>query len=84
MGTRPRRKGRYALAAAALTLALPTLGYSALVMSEALFLPVATLALWSLARALERPTAGRQALLALAVTAAIATRLQAVVLSRSS
>ena len=69
----------YALAAAALTLALPTLGYSALVMSESLFLPVATLALWSLARALERPTAGRQALLALAVTAAIATRLQAVV-----
>ena len=69
-----------ALVAAALTLALPTLGYSALVMSEALFLPVATLALWSLARALEQPTAGRQALLALAVTAAIATRLQAVVL----
>ncbi|MBA3244379.1 MAG: glycosyltransferase family 39 protein [Actinobacteria bacterium] len=69
----------YALAAAALTLALPVLGYSALVMSEVLFLPVATLALWSLARALERPTAGRQALLALAVTAAVATRLQAVV-----
>ena len=68
-----------ALAAAALTLALPTLGYSALVMSEALFLPVATLALWALARALEQPTAGRQALLAVAVTAALATRLQAVV-----
>ena len=71
---------RGALVAAALTLALPTLGYSALVMSEALFLPVATLALWSLARALEQPTAGRQALLAVAVTVAIATRLQAVVL----
>ena len=69
----------YALAAAALTLSLPTLGYSALVMSEVLFLPVATLALWLLARALERPTAGRQALLAIAVTAAVATRLQAVV-----
>ena len=64
----------------ALTLALPTLGYSALVMSEALFLPLATLALWLLARALERPTAGRQALLALAGIAAVATRLQAVVL----
>ncbi len=70
----------YALVAATLTLALPTLGYSALVMSEALFLPVATLALWTLARALERPTAGRQALLAVAVTAAVATRLQAIVL----
>ncbi|MBA2331372.1 MAG: glycosyltransferase family 39 protein, partial [Actinobacteria bacterium] len=69
----------YALLAAALTLALPSLGYSALVMSETLFLPVATLALWALARALERPTAGRQVLLGLAVTAAMATRLQAVV-----
>ena len=70
---------RYALVAAGLTLALPTLGYSALVMSEALFLPLATLALWLLARALERPTAGRQALLALVGIAAVATRLQAVV-----
>ena len=70
---------RYALVAAALTLALPALGYSALVMSEALFLPIATLALWALARVLERPTAGRQALLALTVTAAVTTRLQAVV-----
>ncbi|MBA2298572.1 MAG: glycosyltransferase family 39 protein [Actinobacteria bacterium] len=68
-----------ALVAAALTLALPGLGYSALVMSEALFVPVAVLALWALARALERPSAGRQALLALAATAAVATRLQAVV-----
>ncbi|MCP9485898.1 MAG: glycosyltransferase family 39 protein [Gaiellaceae bacterium MAG52_C11] len=69
----------YALAAATLTLALPALGYSALVMSETLFLPVAMLALWSLARTLERPTAGRQAVLALAVTAAVVTRLQALV-----
>jgi Dolichyl-phosphate-mannose-protein mannosyltransferase len=71
---------RYALAAAALTLALPGLGYSALVMSEALFVPVATLALWALARALEHPTLARQALLAVAVAAAVTTRLQAVVL----
>ena len=69
-----------ALAAAVLTLALPGLGFSALVMSEALFLPLVTLALWALARALEQPTAGRQALLAVAVTAACLTRLQALVL----
>jgi mannosyltransferase len=70
----------HALGAAALTLALPGLGFSALVMSEALFLPLVTLALWALARALERPTAGRQALLAVAVAAACLTRLQALVL----
>jgi hypothetical protein len=69
-----------ALVASALTLALPGLGYSALVMSEALFLPVVTLALWALARTLERPTAARQALLAIAVAAACLTRLQALVL----
>lgn len=71
---------RFALAAAALTLTLPSLGYSALVMSETLYLPLATLALWALARALERPTAGRQLVLAAAVGLAAATRLQAVVL----
>ena len=71
---------RYALGAAALTLALPGLGFSALVMSEALFLPLVTLALWALARALERPTPGRHALLALLVAAACLTRLQALVL----
>ncbi|HXH88441.1 MAG TPA: glycosyltransferase family 39 protein [Gaiellaceae bacterium] len=71
---------RWALVAAVLVLALPGLGYSALVMSETLFLPLVTLALWALARALERPTAFRQALLVLAVLAACATRLQAVVL----
>ena len=71
---------RSALAAAALTLTLPSLGYSGLVMSEALYLPLATAALWALARALEQPTAGRQLVLAAAVGLAAATRLQAVVL----
>jgi hypothetical protein len=71
---------RWALVAAALTLALPGLGFSALVMSEALFLPLVTLALWALARALERPTGLRQALVVVAVTAACLTRLQALVL----
>lgn len=70
---------RWALAAAALTLTLPSLGYSALVMSEALYLPLATVALWALARALERPTAGRQLVLAAALGLTVATRLQAIV-----
>ena len=62
---------RWALTAAALTLTLPSLGYSSLVMSEALYLPLGTVALWTLARALERPTAGRQLVLALAVVLAV-------------
>jgi len=78
-GRRLVRRG-YALGAAALTLALPGLGYSALVMSETLFLPLVTLALWALAQALARPTAGRQALLTVAIAAACMTRLQALVL----
>lgn len=78
-GRRLARPG-YALAAAALSLAAPSLGYSALVMSEALFLPVALLALWALAWALEQPTAGRQLALGTAIAAAAATRLQALVL----
>jgi hypothetical protein len=73
-------RGRWSLVAPALTLALPSLGYSALVMSEALFLPVATLALWLLARALEQPTRLRQLLLFAAVALAAGTRLQALVL----
>lgn len=70
---------RWAFAAATLTLTLPSLGYAALVMSETLYLPLATVALWTLARALERPTAGRQLVLAVAVGLAVTTRLQAVV-----
>ena len=70
---------RWALAAAALFLALPVLGYSALIMSETLFLPLTTLALWALARALETPTLARQALLGVALLAVVSTRLQAVV-----
>jgi hypothetical protein len=71
---------RWALVAAALTVALPGLVYSGLVMSEVLFYPVLLLAAWAAARAIERPTPGRQALLAVAVLAAVLTRLQALVL----
>ncbi len=71
---------RLALLAAALTLLPPALAYSGLVMSEAAFYPIATLALWALARALARPTIGAQALLVGALVLAVATRLQALVL----
>jgi hypothetical protein len=71
---------RWALVAAALTLLLPALAFTGLVMSETLFFVVTIWALWVVARALEQPTPGRQALLAAAIAAALATRLQAIVL----
>jgi hypothetical protein len=69
----------WALTAAALTLALPGLAYSGLLMTEVLFLPIATLTAWACARALEKPTLARQVVAAAAILVASATRLQAVV-----
>ena len=71
---------RWALAAAALTVALPGLVYSGLVMTEVLFYPVLVLAAWAAARAIERPTLARQAVLGGVVVLAVLTRLQALVL----
>jgi len=71
---------RWALVAAALTLAVPGLAYSGLLMSEVAFYPAVILAAWAIAGALERPTALRQALLVAALALAAATRLQALVL----
>lgn len=68
----------WAIVAAALTLVVPGLAYSGLVMTEVLFLPVATLTAWTCARALERPTAGRQLAAAAMILVACATRLQAI------
>ena len=73
---------RWALVAAALTLALPGLAYSGLVMTEVVFYPVFVLAAWATAAALVSPTRARQALLVGAVCLAVATRIQAVVLRR--
>lgn len=70
----------WALVAAALTLALPGLLYSGLVMTEVAFLPVALLAAWAMARALEKPTVARQAVVVAAIAVAAGTRLQAIVL----
>jgi hypothetical protein len=71
---------RWALVAAVLTLALPGLVYSGLVMTEVLFYPLLVLAGWAAARAIERPTAARHAVLVAAVVIATLTRLQALVL----
>lgn len=71
---------RWALVAAALTLAVPGLAYSGLVMTEVAFYPVMALAAWAAARALAEPTLERQALLVGAIVLACATRLQAAVL----
>jgi hypothetical protein len=70
----------WSLLAAALTLAVPGLLYSGLVMSETVFYPAVVLAAWATAAALEEPTRRRQALLVGAVLLATATRLQALVL----
>src|SRR5581483_6321188 len=69
-----------ALAAAALTLALPGLVYSGLVMTEVLFYPLLVLAAWAMAAAFVRPTPRAQALLVAAALAAAAVRLQALIL----
>lgn len=70
----------WALAAAALAVAVPGLAYSGLLMTEAAAYPVATLALWLLARALQRPTLGRQAAFWAAAALAAGTRLQLLLL----
>jgi len=77
---RPLAGDRWALATAGLTTLLPALAYSGLLMSESVFLPAATLALWLMARALARPTLVRQLLLLSALVLAAAARLQGLVL----
>ena len=75
---RPLAGRSYALFAAGLTVLIPGLVYSGLLMSEALYYTVATLAVWALALTLVKPTLFRQALLLGAVGLAVLTRLQAV------
>lgn len=71
----------WALVAAALTLAIPGLAYSGLLMTEVAFYPVLVLAAWATARALESPTVARQVLALAVIGLAVATRLQALVLA---
>ena len=75
---RPLAGARLALFASLLTVLIPGLAYSALLMSEALYYPVAVVAAWALWEAVREPTLLRQAILVAAVGAALLTRLQAV------
>jgi hypothetical protein len=77
---RPLASRGWALAAAGLTLAIPGLAYSGLLMTEVVFYPVTVLAALAMARALERPTLGRQLLVVATVALAAMTRLQLFVL----
>jgi hypothetical protein len=69
---------RGALIAAALTLALPAMGYTATIMTENAFLPLFCVTALALVRALERPTLGRQALVLGLILVDFLTRAQAV------
>lgn len=60
----------WALAAAALTLALPGLVYAGAIVAEALFVPLATLAAWLGMRALADPSRANQAVLVAALVGA--------------
>ena len=77
---RPAAGFRWALTAAVLTALLPAVVYSGLVMTEAAFLPAATLALWAMARALAHPTRSRQLVAVATVLLVTSVRLQGVVL----
>ncbi len=71
----------WALAAAALTLSIPGLAYSGLLMSEVAFYPATALAAWAMAAALAKPRPRTQALALAAIVLAVLTRLQALVLA---
>jgi Dolichyl-phosphate-mannose-protein mannosyltransferase len=71
---------RWALVAAALSLCLPGLALAGFLMTEVVFLPIFCVAAWAMARALERPSLGRQALMLGVLALAVLTRLQALVL----
>src|SRR5687767_13949620 len=66
-----------AIGAAALAVAIPSLVYTATVMTENLFYPLFLAAAWALVLVLERPGWPRVALLLGVVVAAFATRAQA-------
>jgi len=70
----------YALLAAALTLAMPSMAYSGMIMTDNAFLTVFVLACFAIAVAAERPTILNQAFVVAALLLAMGTRAQAVVL----
>jgi len=66
-----------ALVCAVTAVAVPSMAYTATVVTETLFYPVALVFAWTLVRTLERPSPGRIAALAAALVAAVLTRSQA-------
>jgi len=71
----------WALTAAALTLAVPGLAYSGLIMTEVAFYPVLVLVALAMARAIESPNLINQGVALAAIALAAPTRLQALVLA---
>jgi hypothetical protein len=69
-----------ALAAAALTLALPDLAYSSLIMTGVLFYPLMALAAWRMAVGIAEPSRRNDALILATIVLALLTRIQALVL----
>jgi hypothetical protein len=69
-----------ALTAVVLSLAIPAMSYTGTVMTENAFYPVTAAWMLVLVRALERPTAGRQAVVVLGIAVAYLTRAQAAAL----
>ena len=72
--TRSLARPKWALAAAALALALPGGVYAGTLVAETLFVPLATVAGWLAVRALDQPTRRKQALLVVALVACVLTR----------
>jgi hypothetical protein len=70
----------YALGAAAAAVAVPALAYSPILVEEPLAYPIGTLALWLIARSLERPNRGRLAAAATLCVIAALTRTQLAIL----
>jgi hypothetical protein len=70
----------HAVLAAALTLLLPALFYSGILMTEGAFLPAFVLAGFSIALALERPTLFHQVAALAAIVLAVSIRVQGIVL----
>ncbi len=66
------------LLGAAIAVAIPSMAYTATLVTETLFYPIALLFAWTFLRVLERPSGGRIAVLAAALVAALATRSQAI------
>ena len=66
------------LLCATIAVAIPSMGYTATLVTETLFYPVALLFAWAFLRVLERPSGVRIAVLTAALVAALATRSQAI------